>query len=785
MINKPRRFTKQKGWLSFLAISFGLLHCSFLEAQLFITTDQTQNGGTLTVSPAHAAIVSSAFNPTLTLTNGATANGMEAVVIGSLSGHSGSLVIDQGSTLTNSGNHGSLGTFGSETIYSGNAYIGLNSGSVGMATVSGSGSGWSIDNELIVGFAGSGTLSIEDGGFVSNASGYLGYSGGNGAATISGMGSTWINYGMLRVSNNGTLNIFDGGHVQNNFGFLYSNSIATISGNGSVWDNGVQFHVNNSSLNIDSGGYVQNYDGFLENNSIASVTGSGSFWNNNQELRVDSSTLNIEDGGTVSSGNGFIGGIGNGGPLATVTVSGVGSSWMNSNILSVGQNYYCEMHVLNGGSVSSGEGYIGENGQGVVTVSGNGSTWTNSGDLFIGGSSNSHIGYGSLNVLAGGHVHNGTGHIAENYQTGNSHGDVTVSGAGSTWTNSGALFIGGNGSGGEGSLEISAGGHVQNETGYIGMGLSSLGFVNVSGDGSTWTNSGELFIGGNNYGGGGSGTLYVFEGGQVHNKTGYIGSNLESHGSVIVRDSGSTWNNSGDLILGGIDLSTSTDGYGELTIADGGMVSVGGTTRIHGNPNNPSTIHLQSGGKLITHDFDASGGGVFNFSGGTLELTGGTFTGDLAVVAGAIFSGAGSVNGDLNLSGVLQPGNSPGILYIQGDLTWYGGGLINFELGGLASDLIGVGGTFSRGSFGTLNFHFSDAGDFVPGTYTLVTFGDTDFSLNDFSYSSDISGFSGAFSINGNSLQFSEIPEPHSLLMISVACGLLAARPRRRKKRTG
>jgi T5SS/PEP-CTERM-associated repeat protein len=513
-----KKWHKTLGW-SFLTIAgFLLIGSEPAHSQLIVTTDTTQNGGTLTVSPAHAIIVSHTSNdPTLSLTNGATANfasGVEAVVVGSLTGEAGSLVINGGSTLSNVGaGTGLLGTYGSVSVLRRNGYIGLNAGSTGAVTVCGSGSTWNNSGSLGVGHMGNGTLAIDAGGLVNSSTGSIGSSSGStGAVTVSGISSTWNISSVLYVgdSGNGTLEVVDGGLVNNSFGLIGTNSDST----------------------------------------------------------------------------------------------------------------------------------------GAVTVSGIGSTWNNSSELIV--------------------------------------GDF------------------------------------------------------------------------------GTGTMEVNDGGLVTNTTGYIGAFSGSSGEVTVSGSGSTWHNSENLILGGVGLTDATTGHGTLTIADGGTVTVVGTTRVHGDVDNPSEIHLQSGGRLITHSLDPSGGGYFNIGHGTLELTGGTFNGDLSLKRDATLAGIGTVTGDLSLSGTLDPGNSPGTININGDLLWGAMGRINFELGESNSDLIVVAGELVSGRSGAGRFYFSNAGDLVPGTYTLMTFGSTDFLLSEFRYSSDISGFSGEFGWNGNSLQFvvTAVPEP-------------------------
>jgi fibronectin-binding autotransporter adhesin len=98
-------------------------------------------------------------------------------------------------------------------------YLGDNSGSTGMATITDTGSKWSNSFELYVGYIGNGAWNIKGGGEVSNSTGYLGYNSNcTGAATVAGMGSTWSNSGTLYVgrmgvSGKGTLKVVDSGKV--------------------------------------------------------------------------------------------------------------------------------------------------------------------------------------------------------------------------------------------------------------------------------------------------------------------------------------------------------------------------------------------------------------------------------------------------------------------------------------------------------------------------------------------------------------------------------------------
>lgn len=101
---------------------------------------------------------------------------------------------------------------GTVTNYRG--YIGYYSAGTGTVTVTGASSVWSNANTLTVGYYGTGTLNIENGGSVSNTNGYVG-DNSSGTVTVTGANSTWENSGILTVgrSGTGTLTIEDGAQV--------------------------------------------------------------------------------------------------------------------------------------------------------------------------------------------------------------------------------------------------------------------------------------------------------------------------------------------------------------------------------------------------------------------------------------------------------------------------------------------------------------------------------------------------------------------------------------------
>ena len=96
--------------------------------------------------------------------------------------------------------------------------------------------------------------------------------------------------------------------------------------------------------------------------------------------------------------------------------------------------------------------------------------------------------------------------------------------------------IGGLGAGykGTGTLRIADGIAVTSSVGYLGYNSGSTGTATVTGTGSKWTNSGNLYVGNR-----GSGTLTIEAGGQVNNPTGYLGFISSSSGTATVTGTGS------------------------------------------------------------------------------------------------------------------------------------------------------------------------------------------------------------------------------------------------------
>ena len=219
-------------------------------------------------------------------------------------------------------------------------------------------------------------------------------------------------------------------------------------------------------------------------NPSMTVSGSAANWSMLYNLYVrkgGSTALIIENGARVSNKFGAIA-YDRETELATVTVTGNGSSWTNREALSVGNNGgNGTVRILDGGTVSSVDGYIGQgsgNGiasQGLVELSGAGSSWVNTDRLRVGDVG----GHGNLRILDGASVTTNSALVGS---MSGSVGTAIVDGANSIWTINGALDIG-SGIGGNGSTTIANGAVVTvgggTGTANLAPGFGSTGTLNI------------------------------------------------------------------------------------------------------------------------------------------------------------------------------------------------------------------------------------------------------------------------------------------------------------------
>jgi T5SS/PEP-CTERM-associated repeat protein len=511
-------------------------------------------------------------------------------------------VANAGTLLTNSGNiivggagsGNSLVISGGGTVAAVAATIGADLNSTGNSVlVTGTNSVWANSETLLVGNSGSGnSLVMSNGGMVTaglRVAIGLEATASNNAVLVTGTGSVWTNSDDLYVGEAGSGNslvISNGGTVANGFGIIglvvaSSNNSVLVTGEGSVWSNSLGLVVgdygSSNSLTISDGGLVANDFGYVgygvtsSNNSVL-VTGAGSVWTNSGDLYVGysgtSHRMVIADGGTVYNVNGYDDGASPLDSSNSVLVTDAGSAWVNSGNLTFGlAGHDNSLIISNGGLVTVGtNAYAGDeatasNNSVLVTgtnAGGTASTLSVVGSLFVGNNGSGN----SLVISNGGTVVNKAAYIGA--QETSSNNSVLVTGSGSTWTSSTNLYVGYFGR--DNSLVISNGGTVANSAGYIGVAGTFDNAVLVTGAGSLWTNSLDLYVG--SVGGGNS--LVISNGGTVANSTGYIGSEslfFSSDNAVLVTGADSLWTNSNFLEVG-------IGGSGNsLVISNGGTVA--------------------------------------------------------------------------------------------------------------------------------------------------------------------------------------------------------------------
>jgi outer membrane autotransporter protein len=287
----------------------------------------------------------------------------------------------------NSGTVGGVpgGTFivpaGASVVLSG-LHIGQSAGSTGLVTVNGGTiTTTNSASQYYIGFNGSGTLTVSNGGTVfSKPQTYVGYlQGSSGVLTVDGNGSSYTNAGFFVVGNGGPaqLNVTNGGAVSSSTGTLQigggSTATALVSGAGSRLSAGTFLGVG------------------VTDGSVG--------------------TLTITDGGMATSGSGTylaFSGASNGLPASQGTVVVSNGGLLTSPLLVVGTSGTADMQIQSNGTVTiSGKTIVGAfEGTSSMEVSGSGATLNvQNNDLIVGGQGNGTMtvsNQGTVNVTGSG-----------------------------------------------------------------------------------------------------------------------------------------------------------------------------------------------------------------------------------------------------------------------------------------------------------------------------------------------------------------------------------------------
>jgi T5SS/PEP-CTERM-associated repeat protein len=728
-------------------------------------------GGSVTASTARLGFDESGIGTATVSGQGSTWTLSRIEVGGS---GSGTLTIaDRGSIVANSA---SIGDFGGP----------------GVAAVTGQGTNWSSTSSLYVGQHGPGTFEVKDGAMLTSGTTQIGVTD-VGTMTVTGSQSSWTSSKDVTVGagydGTGTLNIFQNGHVSVdgdtavrrhsasigsinftsgvlNTGGLLSN-FSDLFGSGTINTHGLVSDVNlvfdathglqqqlidsdtqgdnvvinidanstgsmgagfegQGSLTIKDGRQVQSRNGILGHHpgstGVATIDGPGSLWSLSGNLTVgvngagrlairSSATVEVAEttklgagaGNTVTFENGVLttkslfAGLGQMLGTGTINTNGLVSDvnlrfdnthllqqqislhnvsgqevLINLNVdgnssLGVGISGQSTLTIADGIDVTTKDGYLGygTGSTGTAVVTGDGTSWTSSGQLFVGGE-----GTGNLTIENGADVMNDIALVK--------NGSIVVAGAGSSWTSSGHLsFNATNASGSNVELRILAGAQVTSAitspTIFIpevlfGSGIATqtgtTGAALVDGVGSKWTNGETLVVGAY-----GNGQLSITNGGGVISVGGYVG------GNVIVSGAGSYWINTGKLTIGAVNSTLLISNGASVTatsgavgsVFDSGSVTVSGAASLWslsgGLQVGNSISEFTSSRVLVGSDARIEVGGELKLeSSGDVVLDGGTIVANSIRFSATIYKGKFTWN-----AGTLHVGS------FNGNLTNSGG----------------------------------------------------------------------------------------------------------------
>jgi autotransporter-associated beta strand protein len=337
--------------------------------------------------------------------------------------------------------------------------------------------------------------------------------------------------------------------------------------------------------------------------------------------------------------------------------------------LSVGANVHTPESLTISGNGVSGNGAVtlhdGSSLDGDISLDGDarirqwGGTGTISGNIALTGSDvlNLYVGDGkTLDVTgslsgAGRLLINHAGTVNLTADNPDFHGNVTLSDG---TLNTEQMGVGAHGNG---TFRNTGGTHVMNDNLYVGRYADGTGTYKLSGTGEL--TAPNVYIGNR-----GDGTLEQ-TGGDAHvTHNMYLGLQPAGQGTYNLSDGTMTIDNS--LYIGG--SATAAGGQGTVNLL-GGQLTVNGTVK--------------------------------TWDGGTLNLKGGTLTTPTFAVGGGTLGGRGTIHGSVTVGegGLVSPGNSPGLLTIDGDYTQDPLATLEMELGGLTRgdeyDALDVTGTMN------------------------------------------------------------------------------------------
>lgn len=485
---------------------------------------------------------------------------------------------------------------------------------------------------------------------------------------------------------------------------------------------------------------------------------------------------------------------------------GIGQPWTTHGVdVGGGADYDGSLEVINGSFV-------------------NNPNWTNIGEFKVGvlpfvEPSGSTETYGGVALYSGTYlVNSGQTTIGQGY---NKVGYFLVD-EGAVWVNDGPVFVGnGGGGGGNGvlhTLEIVGSATVTNSPAGIGIGDGTTAYLNVHGRHAFLSvndfSNGTMDIGSS----GGIGAMDITDGGVVNNTWAFVGTSpgffgAQSNGDVYIAgttaydnetdpdpniEGDSIWNvGDNEYGTGGGYLSVGEyGGYGNVEVDNRGHVNA--WRLLMGQGGGEGHITVNTGGKLeVLTTITMWDGSTIDLTGGGRALVGQGFIsqvqdGTMRIGFGGALLGDGTIIGNVELlGGTIKPGHSPGTITIDGNLILDADSEIEVQVGGTGSgqfDQINVLGNTTLG--GTVKLVF------LPGFNPQA--GDA-LSLDIFLNHAGIQGGFTALSVEGLSpnlaaildldqlasgqpldITIASVPEPASIVLLSVAIGFGLTRRQKR-----
>ena len=526
------------------------------------------------------------------------------------------------------------------------------------------------------------------------------------APVLEYVGSGSTNNKQFKLGGGGTANT--GGTILNNGtgALVFNNAAFNTAGDGafSGTTRALTLGGSNTADNAISGVIRDNNSG----NTVSVVKDGTGKWTLSGantytgETTISNGTLQIGTGGTLASSGIRVSG-GTFETTAANTVADTSTVNISSGTYSIGGNDTVASLTVSGGLLSSA----------------NSSTLTATTYALNGGTVSANLGAGTMNSSSGTTLLSGTSAAATVNVAGGLLSLVSanrLSDTAAVAVSSGELAVGGNNT--VASLTVSGGLLSTANSSTLTAATYALNGGTVSanlGAGTVNASSGTTLLSGSS----------------AAANVNVSGGTLNTSGANKLADGAAVAVSSGTLGVGGSDT------VGSLAASGTGVVTVASGTTLTANGNSSITGSARATGGTVA---------IANNSNLTLANSSTTTTSDLSIGSGSTLAGTGGTSGQIKGSGLLSPGNSPGIL-TSGSVDLTGGIDFAFEFtaGGAPTysmatnsknDLLHLtsGSTPFSGSFSadnTVSFYFNDAGlsaslaSVTPTTYMGGFFVDT------------------------------------------------------------